>query len=174
MGKTLLHNILRFLALIVLQVIFFKNIGYYNLAAPFPYILFIFYLPIGLPNFLLYVIGCVTGLTIDIFYDSIGIHTAACITLCAYRIFFHQITIEIDLKKSFYTPNLSTMGFKWFISYIFFGTLLHHLILLMLEVFSFRDIHITLLSTLMSSIFTFLLILLISLLFYKRKSRLID
>lgn len=174
MGKILTHNVLRYIILILLQVILFKNIGYYNLAAPFPYILIILFLPIGISNLLLYIIGLAVGLTIDLFYDSSGIHAAACIVLCAFRIFFNSITIDADLKKSQITPSLATTGFKWFISYVFFGTIAHHLTLFLMEVFSFRNLNITLLSALMSSIFTFLLIFLISLLFYKRKSRILD
>lgn len=174
MGKIITHNLLRFIILILLQVVLLKNIGYYNLAAPFPYILIILLLPIGIPNLALYVIGLTVGLAIDLFYDSSGIHAAACIVLCAFRIFFNSITIDADIKKSQITPNLAATGIKWFVSYTFLGTITHHLALFLIEVFSFQNLNITLLSTLMSSVFTFLLIFLISLLFYKRKSRILD
>ncbi|HLR00098.1 MAG TPA: hypothetical protein VK102_06950 [Sphingobacterium sp.] len=174
MGKIIINNILRYPVFIVLQVFFFKNIGYYNLAAPFPYVLFLLLLPIGISNLPLYLIGLFTGITIDIFYDTLGIHATACIVLCAFRIFFHNITLDRKFDKSFITPTLSVMGFKWFASYAFLGVFIHHLFLFFLEVFSFQNISITLLSTLMSSIFTFSLILLISLFFYKKKSRILE
>lgn len=172
MSKKLLVNIIRFVGLLLLQAGVFKHIGYYNIATAFPYILFIFLLPIGLPNFILYSIAFAMGLTIDAFYDSIGIHAAACVGLAAFRIFFHNITLEADMKGSYISPIINELGFKWFFSYIFFGTVVHHIILFTLEVFSFENFLQTLLSIVMSSIFTILLILLISLLFYKHKSRL--
>ena len=164
MGKVIIFNIIRFIVLIAMQVVLFKNIGYYNLATPFPYILIIFLLPIGTPNFVLYVLAFLTGLTVDAFYDSIGVHAAACVALTWYRIF----------QDSFETPSLGNMGAKWFLSYISIGTLIHHFVLLHVEYFSFSNYLSTLLSILLSSIFTILLIILISILIYKRKSRLLS
>lgn len=171
MGKTVIYNVVRFLILVLLQAALFKNIGYYNLTPPFPYILFIFLLPIGLPNLLLYLIAFITGLSIDAFYDTLGIHAAACVALALFRILFHKVTLEVDMKDSFNTPTLAIMGAKWYLSYIFFGTITHHLTLFLIEIFSFNNFLYTLASIVLSSIFTVLLILLITLLFYKRKTR---
>lgn len=172
MARILLYNLLRFAALMVLQVSLFKNIGYYNLASPFPYILFILLLPLGTSNFFLFLISFGTGLVIDAFYDSLGVHAAACITLAWFRILFDSITLEVETRQSLDTPSWGELGSKWFLSYIFLGTLIHHITLFTIEVFSFKNFHLTLLSILLSSIFTFLIIMLINLLFYKRKSRL--
>lgn len=170
MSKTIFNNLIRFITFIIFQVFFLKNMGYYNLAAPFPYLFILLCLPLGISNFWLYTIGIITGLTIDIFYDSLGIHAAACVFFCAFRIFFHNITLDRNLFKSYITPSLTNMGFKWFASYTFLGVFFHHLMLLLLEVFSFKNFDITLLSVLLSTIFSFLLILLISVFFYKKKS----
>lgn len=75
------------------------------------------------------------------------------------------------MKESFNTPALGAMGTKWFLSYVFFGTLIHHLTLFLLETFSFSNFFYTLASIILSSIFTVCIILLMSLLVYKRKSR---
>ncbi|TJZ62782.1 rod shape-determining protein MreD [Sphingobacterium olei] len=172
MGRIIINNIIRFVVLIVLQVALFKNIGYYNLATPFPYILFLFLLPIGIPNLLLYSVAFLTGLTVDAFYDTIGIHAAACVAFVWFRIFFHKITLEADLRNSFETPTWSEMGFKWYSTYILFGTLAHHLVLYLVEVFSFQNILYTLASVGLSSVFTITVIFIIGVLTYKRKSRL--
>ncbi|SFS80638.1 rod shape-determining protein MreD [Sphingobacterium wenxiniae] len=171
MGKVILYNIIRFVILIVLQAALFKNMGYYNLATPFPYILFIFLLPVGLPNLLLFLICFLTGLTLDAFYDSIGVHAAACVVLGLFRISFMRVTIEVDMQNSFITPSLSEMGIKWFLTYISIGTLVHQITVSFVEIFSFTNILYTLAGTIMSSIFTILLILLLSLLIYRKKSR---
>ncbi len=173
MGRIIIYNLLRFIVLIALQVVLFKNIGYYNLASPFPYILILFLLPINTPNFLLYVFAFITGICVDAFYDSLGVHAAACVGLIWFRIFFHTITLDVDVRGTSETPSLGNMGLKWFLPYIAIGTLIHHLILIHVEYFSFANYLNTLLSILLSSIFTILLIMLISLLIYKRKSRLL-
>ncbi|RZF61592.1 rod shape-determining protein MreD [Sphingobacterium corticibacterium] len=171
MGSVIIINIVRFIIMVLLQVVLFKNIGYYNMATTYPYIFFIFLLPIGLPNLLLFLISFLTGLTIDAFYDSVGVHAAACVSLALFRIFFHKITIEVELKESFNTPSLGVMGTKWFLSYVFFGAVVHHFFLFLIETFTFSNFLYTLASTILSSIFTTCIILLVSLLVYKRKSR---
>jgi len=172
MGRVIVYNAIRFLVLILLQIALFKNVGYYNVVSFYPYILIIFLLPIGIPNVLLFALAFCTGLTIDAFYDSLGLHAAACVALALYRIFFHKVTLEVELQGSFNTPSLSEMGTKWFLSYVFFGTLVHHFTLFIIETFTFTNFLYTLASIILSSIFTVLTILLMSLLVYKRKSRL--
>ena len=171
MGSVIIINIVRFIVMVLLQVVLFKNIGYYNVATTYPYIFFLFLLPIGLPNLLLFLICFLTGLTIDAFYDSVGVHAAACVGLALFRIFFHKITIDVELKESFNTPSLGVMGTKWFLSYVFFGAVVHHFFLFLIETFTFSNFLYTLASTILSSIFTTCIILLMSLLVYKRKSR---
>lgn len=172
MNNNLIPNILRFLILILIQVGLFKNMGYYNLATPFPYILFLLLLPIGIPNLMLFVIAFLTGLSVDAFYDSMGVHAAACVALAWFRIFFHRITLDVDDQESFHTPSWGNMGFKWFGTYVVLSTLVHHLVLFFVEVFSFKNFLNTLASIVLSSIFTIVLILIISIITYRRKSRL--
>lgn len=174
MARVIVFNIIRFLVLILLQVAVFKNIGYYNIAALFPYILIILLLPTGISNFVLFLLAFLTGITVDAFYDSIGVHAAACVALAWFRIFFHKITLEMDEQASFQTPSWGNMGFKWFSTYLFLGTFIHHFVLFLTEVFSFQNILYTLASILFSSLFTVVVILIISLITYNRKSRLIN
>src|SRR5690606_23458249 len=140
----------------------------------FPYILIVLLLPIGIPNILLYVLAFLTGLSIDAFYDSIGIHAAACVALAFFRIFFHKITIELDEQKSFITPSWGNMGFKWYSTYITLSILVHHIVLFFVEAFSFHNFIHTLISIALSAVFTFVLIVVISLLTYHKKSRIIN
>ncbi|MCA5004690.1 rod shape-determining protein MreD [Sphingobacterium bovistauri] len=174
MAKIVIFNIIRFLALILLQVAVLKNIGYYNIAVAFPYILIVLLLPVGTPNIVLYILAFLTGLSIDAFYDSIGIHTAACVALAFFRIFFHKITIELDEQESFNTPSWGNMGFKWFSTYILLGTLVHHFFLFLVETFSLQNFIQTLISIVLSCLCTLVIIFVISLLTYHKKSRIIN
>lgn len=174
MARIIINNVIRFVLMTIIQIALLKNIGYYNLAAPFPYILIILLLPIGIPNFVLYVLAFLTGLTIDAFYDSIGVHAAACVALAWFRIFFHKITLENDEQDSLDTPTWGNMGFKWFSTYILLATLVHHFVLFVIEVFSFHNVLYTLASVLMSSVLTIIIIFIISLVTFKKKSRVIN
>lgn len=171
MTRILSHNILRFLLLISMQVFLFKNIGYYNLMASFPYVLFILLLPIGIPNSLLFLLAFLTGLTVDIFYDTLGVNAAASTVLAWIRIIFLRITLEPDSHEKYATPLPAEVPFQWFLPYILVTTFLHHLTLYTLETFSFVQFHITLLSSFLSCIFTVVIILLFSLLTYRKKQR---
>lgn len=174
MAKIVVFNIIRFLVLVLIQVAVLKNMGYYNLAVAFPYILIILLLPIGISNLSLFTLAFLTGLTIDAFYDSIGIHAASCVALAYFRIFFHKITIELDEQASFNTPSWGIMGFKWYVTYISLSILIHHIVLFFVEAFSFNNFIQTLLSIALSSAFTLVLIFVISLLTYHKKSRAIN
>lgn len=172
MAKIIVYNIVRFILLIIFQVAVLKNVGYYNIAIPLPYILFILLLPLGTPNFILFLLSLLTGLTIDAFYDSIGVHAAACVALAYFRIFFLNITLEVDQRESFQTPSWGNMKFKWFSTYIVLATIVQHLVLFLIEVFSFQNIIYTLGSALLSSIFTISIIFVISLITYSGKNKL--
>ena len=168
MTKLIVEHILRFILLILAQVFLFKNIGYYNIAIPFPYIMALMLLPVRIPKLLLFLIAFLTGLTIDAFYDTLGIHAAACVTLAWVRIIFINLTLQDDENDS---PGINQMSFRWFLIYAFILSFFHHLTLYLLETFSLNNILSIFTSTLFSCIFTTILIILFELIFYRRKKR---
>jgi len=171
MIRTILVNALRFVILVFIQVFLLKNITLYNLSIPYLYILFILLLPFEIPNALLFVLSFALGLTIDAFYDTPGLHAAACVVLALVRIMFISITVQKDGFDNEPEPTLSIMGFRWFFTYTLVLTLFHHFFLFNLEVFHMADIQYTLTRFVLSSIFTVFLILVSGLLFYRRKER---
>lgn len=159
------------MVLVAMQVFLFKNIGYYNLVTPYPYVLFLLLLPVGIPNAALYLIAFLTGITVDAFYDTLGVNAAASVVLAWMRIIFFKITLEAENHEKYATPALGAVSFKWFFPYVLFAVFFHHFALYMLTVFSFRLFHYTLFSTIFSCIFTVLIIMLFSLILYRRKQR---
>ncbi|WP_118196766.1 rod shape-determining protein MreD [Albibacterium indicum] len=171
MAKLLIENIIRFLVLILAQVFLFKNIGYYNLASPFPYIMALMLLPARIPKFFLFTIAFLTGITVDAFYDTLGVHAAACVTLAWARIVFINLTLQDDDYETSSTPGISQISFRWFFIYAFVLSFFHHFTLYLLEVFSLNNFLYTLTSILFSCIFTTVLIVLFELILYRRKKR---
>ena len=171
MSRVLLFNIIRFIVLITMQVFLFKNMGYYNLATPFPYVLFLLMLPLGIPKWLLFLISFLTGLTVDAFYDTLGVNAAACVALAAIRTTFISITIQLENHETFATHSIGEMSFRWFFIYNLVLVFSHHFVLFLLEAFTFSNLHYTLIRVILSCIFTILLILLFSLLFYRKSRR---
>lgn len=171
MGRVLTINFIRFILLIATQVFLLKNIGYYNLSVPYLYILFILLLPFGIPNWLLFFIAFSTGITIDVFYDTLGLNAAACTFMAFVRILYISITVQRDGFDNEPEPSLGIMGFRWFLFYSLILTVSHHFILFTFESFKFSDLGYSLLRVLLSSIFTVILILITEFAFFRKKSR---
>lgn len=169
-SRILLINFLRWFILLSIQILLLRNLSFYDVATPFTYILFLLLLPFGIPNLLLFLIAFATGLTLDAFYDTLGVHTAACVALAFVRILFISITVS---RENFDEPEptLGNMGFKWFSLYALLCTFAHHLVLFLLEAFKLTELSYTLLRCLFSGIFTLFTVILIELIFYNRKIR---
>lgn len=169
-SKLIFVNIVRWFILLLFQILLLRNLSFYNMATPFVYILFLLLLPFGIPNILLYLIAFFTGLTLDAFYDTLGVHTAACVMLAFVRISFIAVTVNRDGFDE-PEPTLGNMGFKWFLFYAVLCTLSHHIVLFFLETFRLTEFSYTLLRTLMSGILTLFVVILIEFIFYNRKAR---
>lgn len=170
-SRAIVVNILRFVLLAALQVFLLKNVVLYNLSVPYPYILFILLLPFETPNYLLFPLAFIMGLTIDAFYDTPGLHAAACALLAFVRIQFIGITVQKEGFDNEPEPTLSVMGFRWFFTYASVLTLVHHFFLFNLEVFRFSEIQYTLTRFILSSVFTVFLMLISGLLFFRKRER---
>ena len=171
MSRTIFINLVRFIVLVFIQVFLLKNITVYNLSTPFLYILFILLLPFEIPNALLFLLAFILGITVDAFYDTPGLHAAACSVLALVRILFISITVQKDGFDNEPEPTLSIMGFRWFFTYAAVLTLFHHFFLFLFEAFSFSELGFVLGRLILSSIFTVFLILLSGFLFFRRKER---
>ncbi len=127
-------------------------------------------LPFGIPNLLLYLIAFGTGLTLDAFYDTMGVHTAACVALAFVRISFISVSVN---REGFDepVPSLGNMGFKWFSIYAILCIFIHHIVLFLLEAFKVTEITYTLLRAGLSAIFTLSSVLLIAFIFFNRRAR---
>lgn len=171
MGRVVITNGIRFLLLIATQVFLLKNIGYYNLSIPYLYILFILILPFRISNTLLFTLAFFTGLTIDVFYDTLGLNAAACTVMAFVRIIFINLTVQRDGFDNEPEPSLGIMGFRWFIFYAFILTFSHHFILFTFESFKFTELGYTLIRVIMSTLFTVFLMLITEFAFFRKKVR---
>jgi len=169
-SKLILANIVRWVILLLVQVLLLRNLSLYNMATPFLYILFLLLLPFGIPNILLYIIAFATGLTLDAFYDTLGVHAAACVMLVFVRILFISVTVSRDGFDE-PEPTLGNMGFRWFMLYALLCIFSHHIVLFLLETFRLTELSYTLLRCLLSGLFTLFTVVLVEFIFYNRKMR---
>ena len=171
MSRTIFINLFRFIVLVFIQVFLLKNITSYNLSTPYLYILFLLLLPFETPNVLLFALAFITGITVDAFYDTPGLHAAACAVLALVRILFISITVQKDGFDNEPEPTLSIMGFRWFFTYTVVLTLFHHFFLFVIADFNFSEVPYTVGRVILSSVFTVFLILISGFLFFQRKER---
>ena len=169
-SKLVLINVLRWCLLLFIQIILLRNLSFYDLGTPFVYVLFLLLLPFGTPNLLLYLIAFGTGLTLDAFYDTLGVHAAACVTLVFVRIQFISISVNRDGFDE-PEPTLGNMGFKWFTLYALLCIFSHHLVVFLLGAFKISELSYTLMRCLMSGILSWFIIMLIEFVFYSRRLR---
>ncbi|HKG07586.1 MAG TPA: hypothetical protein VKB19_14045 [Pedobacter sp.] len=169
-SRLIFVNAVRWVILLLVQILLLRNLSFYNMATPFVYILFMLLLPFGIPNFILYLVAFLTGLTLDAFYDTLGVHITACIMLALVRILFISVTVSRDGFDE-PEPTLGNMGFKWFSLYALLCTFSHHLVLFLLETFRLTELSYTLLRCLLSGLFTLFAVILIEFVFYNRRMR---
>ncbi|MFA6277859.1 MAG: rod shape-determining protein MreD [Pedobacter sp.] len=168
-SKTIFINIFRWFVLLFVQVFLLRNLSFYNLSTPFIYVLFILVLPFGIPNLLLFIIAFGTGLTLDTFYDTLGVHTTACVALAFVRILFISVSVNRDAFDE-PEPSLGNMGFKWFSIYAILCIFVHHFVVFFLEAFKLSEFSYTLGRCVLSVIFTLFIVLLVEFIFHNRKS----
>jgi len=166
----LLRNVLRFIILVLLQVLVVKNIPFNSYFIPFPYLLFILLLPFETLPIIVLAAAFILGLTIDVFYDLQGVHTTACVIIGFLRTYILKLIAPREGYETSMKPTLQYMGFIWFLSYAGILILIHHLFFFTLQVFGFNHFGITLLRVLASAATTFLFIYIIQFLFYRNDS----
>ena len=173
MNNRLILNFLRFVGLLLLQVLVIDNIrlGYY--IHPYVYVLFILMLPFNIPNWQLLLSGFLMGLAVDLFNGTPGLNAAATVFMAFIRpIVVNGMMRRKDIKEND-EPSLNSMGTNRFMVYSLLLLVAHNLILFMLEAFSFKLVGVVFLQILLSAFSSLMLIFIILLLFKKTKKKLL-
>ena len=168
MINIIIRNSLRFIFLVLFQVLVLNNVQFLSFVNPYFYILFIILLPFETPRWLLLVLAFILGFTIDAFCDSPGLHTSASVFAAFIRPGILSLFSPRDGYEPGTKPQTSYYGFAWFIKYSVFIVLAHHMFLFIMENFSFTYLGQTFLRIIISSIFTMVLVI-SSQLFMSRK-----
>lgn len=167
MNKFLVSNITRFIILVLIQVLILNNINFLGFINPYLYVLFILLLPLNLTHYKVIFFSFLMGLTIDLFEDSGGINAAASVLIGFLRPSFLRFSFGISYEHQ--TVKFHQTPFAQRFTYISLLVVIHHLVLFSLEIFNLSYIILILKKTLFSSIFTILLILIVSGIFQQNK-----
>ncbi len=159
MSSSIPAYIARFIILLLVQVLILKNVYIYP-----PYIhlyiypLFIFLLPFRTPTWATLLLAFFLGLCVDMFYDSLGLHTATLLITAYARKFICQ---GMEPRGGFevnQSPIIRHMGLNWFLQYASILLVIHLFFLFLLEELSFANFGVFIIKLILSFLFSMVLI----------------
>ena len=174
-----LRNFLRFCLIVILQVLILNKVTLrwwlepsgFPIFIPYVYPLFILLLPFETPVWLLLILGFITGLTIDTFMNTAGIHAAATVFIAYLRTNVLNALLPKNLSEyPNQSPSIKNMGWMPFLVYSAFLVLLHHIVFFTLELWNFSNISYLLLKIVASAVTSMLFIIVYLLLFTRQSS----
>ncbi|MBQ2025152.1 MAG: hypothetical protein II215_01600 [Paludibacteraceae bacterium] len=157
-GNVVIWYALKFVTVLLLQVLLFNNIDYFGFISPYIYLLFFLDLPVNFKTAYAMLSGFLMGFWVDVFGNTMGVHTAACVLLCFVRnTWISMLFSSLNAQQTELT--LARVGWIDYLKYIGGLVLLHHTALFLLESLSFVAFGYTLLRIVSNTVVTVSLIL---------------
>ena len=165
-----LKNIVRFAIFIFVQVYVLNKIpSLHRLIVPYLYFLFILWLPFSVSRIGLLIIGFATGLSLDYFMMTPGLHAAACVLVAYVRPFVINVLAPKDATEFNYRePSPKAMGWTPYAVYVLVLTILHHGYMVFLEWLDFGRFFDFIIKVIATTGISMLLIFMVELLFPRR------
>lgn len=167
MNRTNILIGIRFVLLILAQVLIFNDLNFYGFINPMVYIMFLFWYPIK-ENRVVFLLLCfLLGLSIDMFSDTTAIHAAATVSIAYFRAPMMRFVFGINYEfQSFRLAQASMVQQLTFLTLLI---LTHHTIFFTLEIFSFAHAGLILKKVMLTSIGTLVICFLLRALFSRDK-----
>lgn len=148
-----------FLILILLQVLVCSNILLFGVAVPFIFIYFIITLPLNISLNIMMVTAFLMGFLVDVFCDTLGLNTMACLLLSIMRkpMFYAYMPKEDKFLSA--SPSISTMGWFGYVKYILTLSAIFCFLIFGIELFSFASFGRIVVMAISSTVLTFFLLL---------------
>jgi len=164
MSNVVMTNVLRFFALVFIQVLILKDINIggqsFNYINIIIYPLFLILLPLRTPHSVLVLLGFLTGIFVDAFYDTYGIHASACVFTGFIRPYILRILSPKGGYNLNFSPTKNRFGINWFFGYCSAMLFLHLFFYFSVDAFTFYfldEIFIRTISTFLISLFIILI-----------------
>lgn len=166
MKISVLNDIILFVFLILLQVLFLNQINIFGVATPLLYIYFLIKLPMGCNRFYVIISAFLMGFIIDIFLNTPGMNAAATTIVATFRRPFMNLIYSKEEYEDF-VPSIyhSSKDFIWFAGII---VIIHQILLFFIESFTFFNLTNTLIRIAASSAITLVLIFAMDGLMYRK------
>jgi len=168
----MIHNsyfihVIRFVLLILVQVLIFNKLNFFGYINPMVYILFLYWYPIKEKRQLFLLLSFLLGFMIDIFSDTVAIHSAATVTIAYLRPTIMRFCFGMNYEFQNFKPTNSTRAQQ--ITFLTLLIIIHHLVFFTLEIFSLANTLLILKKVLSISVASLILCLLLTSLFSVNK-----
>ncbi len=164
--REIIQYIALFLFYMVLQILIMRNVVLFNYGFCFIYVAVLLALPSDASKTWLLFLGFFTGLLMDVFYNTLGIHAAASVLIMYLRPFWIQTQLEtkgvdrVDI-------TLNALGMGKYLTFMLPLIFIHHSMLFLVEMSNVGMIGVTLIRIVGSTLFTTFLIVLFQ--FFSRR-----
>ena len=169
MSRMGIGHLFSFFLYLALQVLVMKNVVLFHTAFCFIYVAYLLTLPVDVNPLFLMGLGFVMGFTIDIFYDSLGMHAFACVFIMYVRSYWLKLVTPQGGYDSNAVPVMAMNGVQWFLIYIVPLVFLHHILLFFVEAGGFGLFWFTVWKAVASTLLTTVLIVIFQFLFGERR-----
>ncbi len=149
--------------LVLTQVLIFNTLGFLDYINPMVYVIFFYWYPIKGNRAIFMLISFLLGFIIDIFSDTLALHTIASLTVAYARPVIMRFCFGVNYEfQNFSFKNTTKLQRVTFLGLL---VLLHHLIFFSLEVLSLSHVLLILKKVFAIGIVTLILCVLFSSLF---------
>ena len=163
MNNVVFLNILRFVLLVLTQVLIFNTLNFLDSINPMVYVIFLYWYPIKGNRAVFLLTAFLLGLIVDVFSDTLALHAFATLTSAFIRPLIMRFCFGVNYEfQNFSFKNTTKVQRLTFLGLL---VLAHHLIFFFLEILSFSHILLILKKFLTTSLVTFFLCAMFSSLF---------
>ena len=156
-----------FLLYLILQILVVRNLVLFDYGFCFVYVACILLMPNDFSQTWLLLLAFATGVIVDTFYNTLGIHAAATVLMAFLRPLVIRVQMSQRIQEARLVFTLQELGFAEFFRYVFILVIIHHSALFLIEAGSLSLLLPTIVRTVASALFTTLTITLIQ--FFTRR-----
>lgn len=169
--SNLLRNIIRLILFILLQVFVLNEVPpLHQYIMPYIYFLFILWLPFNISRSGLLLVSFITGIFLDFFTKTPGLHAAACVLIGYIRPFLINLLMpQQGVEFNYREPSVSSLGFSQYATYVSLLTLFHHSWLFLIQSFQFGNLLYIILKIIGSTVVSLLLITIVEIIFIRKQ-----
>lgn len=160
----IIRSVLRWLIYVLLHIFVARHLVLFNYAFCFFYIGAILFLPVEINATILLLIGFITGVAIDSFDNTLGLHVVATVLIAYLRPIIIRYQLTQKLTEGRLQLSIRELGLPNFLSYVLLLITIHHSILFLVEAGSITLLPYTMLKIFCSIVFTTVTLLLAQLL----------